>query len=203
MVNNATAKFCLSISVFVVLSAAILFSPARTVAEDQLPVHLEVTLIGKILSYDQNLKSRADNAGVLRMAILYLPDNPVSERRADDIATSVSTLSQRGLVPDMRVEAFKVPFKNAASLETALTEKSASVVYVCPALEGEIEKIVERTQSRKLLTVGAKESYVVKGISFGVFLERNKPKMVVNLPSSLAEGAKFSSALLRLATVLR
>jgi hypothetical protein len=47
------------------------------------------------------------------------------------------------------------------------------------------------------------ERYVHEGLAVGITVHDNKPKIVVNLPSSKAEGASFSSKLLNLASIIR
>lgn len=176
---------------------------SSAVAQRELPAPLEATIIGKILIYEQNLHQRLKEGRQLQFTILFGPENPDSERRAEEMAASMTEVNRRSLVAGVDIRVRKVAISRSADVETAIASTSRGILYVCPGLDQFLEVLSRQAQANGCLTIGSKASYVEKGLSFGVFMGRSKPQMMVNLPSSLAEGAKFSSSLLRLATVIR
>jgi hypothetical protein len=73
---------------------------------------------------------------------------------------------------------------------------------VCEGLEAEAVEIRRLARATNGMTVGTSEASVRKGMSVGVFSERNRYRLVVNLGAMKEEGVALSAQLLRLATVI-
>lgn len=196
---KSSARYILFVALILTL---IILAPGPATTQGILPAKLEVTILGKILSYDQNLQSRIQQGNTIHVAVLYIPSDSQSDQRANEVNRNVNTLGPR-LVSGQKVNAFRVPYNDAASAKNAIDGKKATVVYIAPGLESNIGEITQYSRSNKILTVAAQPDYVHKGVSVGVFLENNKPQMLINLASSRKEGANFSSSLLKLSKVLR
>ena len=54
-----------------------------------------------------------------------------------------------------------------------------------------------------ITTVTGVPDYVRRGVAVGIGMAQNKPKVLINLPSSRSEGSDFDANLLRIATVLK
>ena len=66
----------------------------------------------------------------------------------------------------------------------------------------ETEKITGVSRAKKVITLTSVPDYVESGLAVGIGVKGGKPRIIINLPAAKAEGANFSSQLLRLAKVI-
>ena len=78
-----------------------------------------------------------------------------------------------------------------------------TAVYFCPGLDRDVAEALKVTRSKSIRTLTGSRAYVKAGIAIGIINVQDKPKLLVNLPASRAEGAKLDSAILRVAEVIR
>lgn len=160
----------------------------------------QVKTLARALAYDENLTARAGSAVVL--AVLYRSENPGSEKEATGwfaLFSKLESYSIRGLP----FHSVLLPFTNVEALDKAVGDRGVVALYVCPGLENEIAAIKRVSQRHKITTIGSQEAQVVGGLALGVFSLNGKLTVVVNLPTSREEGARFDSDLLRLARVIQ
>ncbi len=175
----------------------------HAIATEQLPCNLEVSIIAKMLSYDQNLESRANENNTIHWAIVYQPDIPASKQQAEEMSRVIQHIGAQRMVIGKQIVPHKVPFRNISEFRKAAEKNHIGIAYICTGLGLHIEDITQFSREKKVLTIGATATYVQNGVALGVFKQRNKPEMFVNLKASRSEGANFSTNLLKLATVLR
>lgn len=157
------------------------------------------TILVKAISFDLDLEDRVGDA--LVVAVVYKPGDAASQSVAASWARAFSQLG--GLrVKKAPVRAIEVPF-DAAAIDEVVQKQGVDVLLAADGLDAELEAIARIAQPRKLITVGAKRAYVERGLVLGVFLEDEKPRIVVNLTAARAGGFRFSSAMLRLATLVK
>jgi hypothetical protein len=77
------------------------------------------------------------------------------------------------------------------------------ILYLMPVRALDVEAITTFSRERKLLTLAMEPAYTAQGLSLGLRVHDNRPKFIINLNASEAEGADFSSQLLRLADIIR
>ncbi|MBN2716364.1 MAG: YfiR family protein [Deltaproteobacteria bacterium] len=181
----------------------LIYLPGTATAQHKLPAALEITVIGKMLGYDQNLSKKTTETGTVPLALLYNAKKKNSEQQADEIITAIRKLGKQKIISGKTLQPFKVAYQTAEQAQKAITSQKATLVYVCEGMDDRLEEIVKFSHNTGILTIGANPSYIDAGISIGVFLNGNKPQMVVNLAASRAEGCNFSAALLKLASVIR
>ena len=75
-------------------------------------------------------------------------------------------------------------------------------MYVCIGLDSDVEGIAGVAQDRKIISMGAREDYVTRALTIGVFVVDTKPTILLNWGESQKEGAAFSSDLVRLSKVI-
>ncbi|MBN2529143.1 MAG: YfiR family protein [Deltaproteobacteria bacterium] len=63
--------------------------------------------------------------------------------------------------------------------------------------------IIEFSRNHTILTFTSHPEYISNGISVGIYPDKNKTKMVINLTGSQKEGAHFPSSLLKLAHMIQ
>jgi len=164
-------------------------APASTVA---------MTLL-RALAYDVNLKDRAGSSVVL--AVLHRPTSSPSRRESQDLMKAFKEL-EAVTVQGLPFRVTSLPFTDADALEQGARAAEISILYVCASLEDDLPAIRELARKLKIRTSGGKEALAVAGLSLAVDPEA-KPSLIVNLKQSRDEGASFSSALLRLAKVIK
>jgi hypothetical protein len=97
-----------------------------------------------------------------------------------------------------RIKVKTIPLENVAE-----SMDQVAALYLCPGLSiAELERVLASTHKHHVLTVTGYEKYIHRGVSLGVIVRKGKPRIVVNSAAVRAEGAKFSSKLLRIAEVI-
>jgi len=183
--NRASRAF--AVAALMSLGVAALAEPSERTA----------TVIIRALSYNRELSPHAE---AVVIALLYKKNNAASEADAEGWSKAFHKIEQVKL-QGHSVVTVKLEFDDG--LTSFLGGRGVDVLLVCDGLDGEADKIKTASRSQKVVTVGSKEEYVRNGMSLGVFAEGNRNNIVINLPASKAEGAGFSSDLLRLATVIQ
>ena len=159
----------------------------------------QVKTLARALAYDENLPSRAGKSVVL--AVLYKFGNPASEKEAAESFAQFAKLESYRLL-GLPFHSVKLPFTTAELLDAAVGSQGIVALYVCPGMEDEIANIKRISRKHKTTTIASREEQVA-GLSLGVFSIDRNLTVIVNLPVSREEGARFSSDLLRLAKVIQ
>jgi hypothetical protein len=180
------------------LIASILGRPAWS-EEMDVPLDVQLPLLLKVMTYDQRGATRG--AGFY-IAIAYSSSNPTSAKVKEMVLPTVSKL-RLATIDNKSVNWTFVDLAKGGELDKMLKAEPVTALYVTPGLKGQIPDVVRTCQEAQVSTVTGVSAYVAEGISVGIGQEEGKPKIVVNLPSSKAEGSSFSSSLLGLARVIR
>jgi len=186
--------------VYVLIMALLIGQLGLMAQEIQVPIRMQVPIFLKILAFDRHLKEKAGDEVVL--CVLYQQKYMRSNMAKDEI---VSELEKLG---DLRIQGLPVRyvalnFKDRGSLEKAVDEMGIDVFYVTPLRAVELSEITAVARKKKVLTFSTIPEYVESGLSVGLGVRGEKPRIVVNLRAAEAEGAAFSSRLLRLAHTIR
>jgi hypothetical protein len=182
------------------LIASILGGPAWG-EEMDVPLDVQLPLLLKVMTYDQTGARRGGGAGFY-IAIAYSSSNPISAKVKEMVLPTVSKL-RLATIDNKSVNWTFVDLAKGGELDKILKAEPVTALYVTPGLKGQIPELVRTCQEAQVSTVTGVSAYVAEGISVGIGQEEGKPKIVVNLPSSKAEGSSFSSSLLGLARVIR
>jgi hypothetical protein len=165
-----------------------------------LPVERQVLILTRALAYDENLAQRAGDEFVV--AVLSRAATAGADPTADAATKAFKNLG--GVkIHGLPVRAVRVPYINGTTLAAAVDREGIDALYLCPGVDGDVAAVLEVSRRRKVITMASKEEQVNKGVALGVFNVDNKPTIFVNLAGSKAEGAAFTSDLLRLAKVIR
>ncbi len=168
---------------------------------DQLPVRIDLQyqLLTKIMSFDRNFKRRTTNEVVI--GVLYQKSSPESRAVMAEWISVIhrsSAPSFEGLPP----RTVPIEWTDEKSLDAALDRESINILYVTPLSDTPIPAVTSICRARRITTVSGVRDYVTKGIALGFDLKADKVEILINLKSARAEGANFSSSLLRLVQVL-
>lgn len=171
----------------VVLAAVFLF-PCTTMAAE-VPVSVQLSLYQKIWKLDRNLGTRAD----LVVAVLYQDTYAAStEARAQVQAWSGTS----------RVRCIFVAL-DQKSAEAALQTVVADVFYVTPMRGADIEQIVRIARARQIRTMSGLTEYLLIGLSVGIGVRNDRPRIMINLDAAKAEGAAYQAQLLQMAEIVK
>jgi hypothetical protein len=76
-------------------------------------------------------------------------------------------------------------------------------VYVAPLRPATLRQVLGTLRGARVRSVTAVPEYVRDGVSVGIAVAAGRPRLVINLAASRAQGSDFSSQLLKLARVIR
>lgn len=185
---------CFCVALFILLIYAGLIFPQSS----GIPVNIQFQIFFKILSYDKKLDSRGSDG--LKFLIVYQKKFRSSLAVHDDI---------RKMLDDYKfndVEKIPLTFHFADIDEISLAESIAkdkiNLVYFCPLRGIDIKEISLITRERDVLSFTDVPGYVGEGISVGLELINQKPRILINLSASKEEHADFSSQLLKISKIV-
>jgi hypothetical protein len=163
------------------------------------PVKLQLALLLKVLTFDRNLKQRAGDE--LAIAICYQHEYEKSLKVKDELlrVIKVSPVDRIGDIP-LRFSSIDI---GKDDLAKAISKDDVDVLYLTPLRDIAIQKITTVSRARKTRTLTGVPDYVKSGLAVGIGLREEKPLIIINLPAAKAEGADFSSQLLKLAKVIQ
>jgi hypothetical protein len=163
------------------------------------PVDVQVPVLLKVLAFDRRI---ADARGEkLVVGVLYQSGFRLSSTVKDRVIDALSHAGPIGPANrPLNVVALDADGKE--DLEKGLTRLGVNVLYVTPLRAFDLPSLVAVTRRIKALTMTGVPEYVEAGLSVGLDLRQDRPRILVNLRAARAEGADFAAPLLGLATVV-
>jgi len=170
-------RFCaiLSVCLFLVLAGA-----SRLLAEDigVAPAKVQAAVFVKALAFNKGLAAGGDIS-------IHVVDSP-----------EFATAMKKGIgtaVGKARI--------GAVTEGNGLPAEKPAVVYLGDASRR--DEIIQYTRANKIMSITGLPDQVQKGITMGVGILRDKPKIILNLSSSREEGIDWNPALLKIAAVTK
>jgi hypothetical protein len=181
---------------------ALLVRAGLAAAAEPMPLipDVQVPLILKILTYDRHFEAKAGTELVI--GIVYAPLDPSSVKAANDVSDTLYRFSGK-TVKKLPIRYFLIEFTTPENLERSIAQKAISVLYVAPGNARNLAGITKVSQARGVTTATGVPDYVRRGIAVGIGAADDRPQILINLPSTRAEGSEFDASLLRIATVLK
>lgn len=172
--------------------------PARTVAQEmEVPVSVQIPLSLKVITFDRQLHSR--NPTEFVVAVVYQSGNRASASARDDAVRAIE--SAHATVAGAPVRVVEIDL-DQASLTAALKARQISLLYVAPLRAIDISELAATARAAGLTTVSGVPHYIALGLAVGVRLQRDRPRILVNLQGARLEGADFTAELLKLAEMM-
>jgi hypothetical protein len=157
-------------------------------------------ILARVLSFELTLDERVGAS--VGIAVLYKRGDKVSEANADDWFQSLSALSSVK-IKNRLFFAVKTPY-SANDLMNAIDVKGVDVLLISDGLTGETDEIVRLARAKHILTASNDVTSVEKkNVTLCVMEQADKTKIIINLNAAQQEGIRFSSNLLKLATIIR
>lgn len=172
---------------------------ASEVPRMSIPVDQQLTLFLKVLTADRN--ATTPSAAPLLIGVVFQQEVPPSRAAKDELLAAIerSRPGGSGRAP-VRTVLFEVGSPDGRARLAAVDALGA--LYVAPLRDFPVERISSVSRARKILTVTGVPGYVDAGLAVGFEARLGSPLIIVNHEASLAEGADFSSKLLKLARVI-
>ena len=156
-------------------------------------------ILARVLSFELTLEERA--GGSVVVAVIYKRGDARSEANANEWLEGLHSLASVR-IKDRPFSATKVAY-GTAELAAAIDRGGADVLLVADGLTAELDAIAELARSRHVLTASNNVADVAKAVTLCVTDDGDKIKIVINLNTARLEGIRFSSNLLKLATLIR
>jgi hypothetical protein len=180
---------------------AVLFlaaAPAR-VMQSEIPADLQLALMVKILSFDRRLEQRA--GGELRVTVLYQERYPASLAAARDLQRAFASMRIR-TIGELPIALELLPLDGRTALGAELRKRRTGLLYLVPLRGADLGQLLSGVAAAQTLTMSGTQGYVERGIAVGLELRGSKPIIRINLAAARAQGADFSSQLLKLAEIV-
>jgi hypothetical protein len=174
---------------------AALVALAGTSARAQ-SAHKPALLLVKALSYERRLaETKGSSVGI---AVLYAQDNGASAAEAQEWLRSFQTLGALQ-VHGVPVQAWAVPYDPERAAEF-VRGHGVDVLLACDGTP--FAAVAGLAREHRILSAGDKPAGIASSLSLGVIVEKDKPRILINMRAAKAEGAVFSAKLLQLAELL-
>ncbi len=184
---------------FYILISILLSCGFAFTQEMPVPVEIQIPLFKKILTFDRNLKTRAGNDVVI--GVLFQKGFKLSADVKNEFI-SVATRTQDS-IDGLPVHIVALEYSDEPNLKNNLSKHNIDILYITPMRAIDFKMVTQLSQVHKILTITGVPQYVEDGISIGLDIKADKPQIIINLQSTKAEGADFSSKLLNLAKVIK
>lgn len=175
----------------------VLWTTALCAQKMVVPVKLQLAILLKALTYDRNLKEKA--GGEILMAVCYHQEQERSVEAKDQLLEAIKA-SPVDSIEDIPLRFTSVNMQKD-DLAAVITRYGVDVLYVTPLSTAAVESITTVSREKKTTTVTGVPDFVKSGVSVAIGIEGDKPQIIINLPAAKAEGADFSSQLLKLAKI--
>jgi lysine/ornithine N-monooxygenase len=168
--------------------------------EVEVPVSVQFPLLAKIMTFDRNLKSRVGTQIVF--GIVYQSNYRTSLEIHDEFVKAMDE-SEIKDIAGSPLHHISIDLSDEMDLSDALVQHPVDILYVAPLRAYDLKTIMLIARSKQIITMASAPADVESGLAIGISTRGEKPLIVVNLAEAKAEGADFSSSLLKLAKIIQ
>lgn len=188
-----------NISIFVLLFFFIFVTTSLALAQEMpVPSEEQLKILLNTLTFDRNLKKRQGER--LTIGIVYQGSYRNSLQAKDDLIEALKSVPIREIFSHslhiVPIDLYLI------GLEEAVTSQDVDVLYVAPLKAYDIRKISQLSRQERVITFSGVPEYSEQGIAVTVGKKGDKAQIIINLSAAKAEGADFSSQLLKLAKIV-
>ncbi len=170
----------------------VVLAPMAPALEPAVPVDLQAAVISNLWQLDRNFPRRPQ----LTLGVLYQEKFRASFVAAHDLCDAFG----RSKLP---VRCVLIDISGPSSLADQLPASGIDAAYIAPMRAADVGVLVLVLRSKRIRTVTVVDEYMSAGVAVELTLSGDHAQIVVNLPAARAEGADFSSQLLKLARVIQ
>ena len=177
------------------------FIPNQAAADNgNVPLDLQAKLLLTALTYDKNMQKKTDEQ--LDIAILYFPWIKQSREEAENFSKTLEQFKDKQ-IGGRSFNTLLLSYNGDAGFKEKIAGKHVEVLFIAGGTEPQLKEITRVTREAKILSCTSKSEYVsAYGVTIGVGMKDNKPKIYLNLSSAKSEGADFSAKFLRVAEIV-
>ena len=162
------------------------------------PADDEAKILLRAISFDRALPARAGSEVVI--SVVYDARASGGERERDGRVLAFRKLSGRTMAGlPMRVTSLDC--SPSKSLDDAL--RGVDIVYLTSGAKDCVRALTAATRKLRIASLASGRALVELGVTIGVTIEGARPKLLVNLKASKAEGLDLASQMLQLAEVIK
>lgn len=185
------------------ITLVLLFQPCNVLFSQEIgvPLDIQMQIFIKSFNFDRNLARKVLDTKDLKISILYQSRFRTSSLAIDEIMKTVNQ-KQLSKFLDNKITYSYVNVNNINDVERHFRENLPNVVIIAPIRAIDIAKVTELTKKFKILSVTLTKDYLRYGVTMGLDMVGDNPQILINLNSSKAEGAEFSSQLLKLSKII-
>lgn len=182
-----------------VIILTFLWTPMSRAQEMAVPVKVQIPLFLKILTFDRKLKARVGDEIVIGVVYQrkFRKSLNVKDRFVDMMNESSITKVENIPIRQVSIDIDKT------DLAGAVSRNNIDILYVAPLRALGVKTITGVSRAKRILTLTGVPDYVESGLAVGIGIKGEKPRVIINSPAAKAEGADFSSQLLKLAKVIK
>ena len=195
--------------------ACLIFYPLTVVAQEMpVSVDIQLALFSRALKYEQSLHTRV-GADTLVVGVVYQKDTDRSFTVGSEVMKTLASLDKFGryafrYVPidlsggtDLAMaDSVNKTRYDTAGLSNKISTHNIGLLYIAPLRNVDPETVTTIARARQILTMTGVPHYVRSGMSIGVDMENDRPRLLFNPQAIRAEGANFSATILRIGSTV-
>lgn len=167
-------------------------------AEDVVaPVDLQLNLLSKIVTYDRNFERHGLDVVV---GVVYQKRFRTSLEMKDQVLEAAKKIDLKMLnEKPCRLVTIDV---ESQKLETAVEQDSVDILILTQLRAFDLKDVTSLCREREITSFSLLSKDVHQGVALGVGIKGERPEILINNSAARAEGADFSSNLLKLSTIV-
>ncbi|MDQ1266040.1 MAG: hypothetical protein QG635_1192 [Bacteroidota bacterium] len=164
-----------------------------------LPEDMQLPLFLKILTFDRNLNTRANKE--FHFLIVYQKSYRSSYNSMMGIQSAAES-HEVNTLNNLPLKFKTLSITREEELDSYLAGNKTGVVYFSLLRGLSIQKLSEICRKRKVLSITGVPEYIEDGFSISLDVQNDKPLIINDLKEAKAEGADFSSQLLKISKII-
>lgn len=175
------------------LAHCVVVGPARASPADD-----EARILLRAISFDRGLAARAGAEVVI--SVVYDARSSGAEREREGRVMAFRKLSDR-TIAGLPMKVIWVDCSSSRPIDEAL--RGVDIVYLTGGAGDCLRSVTAATRKLRIASLASGRAHVEQGVTLGVTIENARPRLLINLKASKAEGLDLSSQMLQLAEVIK
>ena len=176
----------------------VLAAPA-VVRAQAIPASTQVPIFLKMLTYDRTLWDTPEPS--LRIGVLHRSGHDRSDANMTAITDALSRSADK-TVNNVHFDFTTLSWGDPAEMVRKITAADIDVLYVTDGHRDVLPDVMAAVREAGILTITGTPGLVAAGLAVGLDLDRDRPRLEVNLAALEAEGHQLDSRVLRLSKVV-
>ncbi|MFH2025621.1 MAG: YfiR family protein [bacterium] len=177
----------------------LLFGQVGRAQEMPVPLDLQLQLFTKILTFDKNLEQRGGDT--LRIAVIY-QNLYLYSANTREVFFSAADEMKLQWISGFPVRILACDLRAAAELREFILDHNIDIIYIAPLRAVPVDALTDISRDLGVLSFTGVTDYMKHGVSVGLDIKDDRPKILVNQNNARQEGTDFSSRLLHLAKII-